>query len=206
MSVRVDVFGLDSMMKRLQELEPKVAKKALRVSLRVMGRVYTREIKKRAGDLNLEKGARKILMRSVFAQVVNRRGKLRLHVRIRKPDRRSDVPGDRAGQEAARQDAYYWRWLEYGTVKRFRAVRSHFELGKVQVSRGEVWDKRGQKMRRATTYRATTTRKVADSKAYTGFIAPQPFVRPAAKVARERALRAFEAELWHHLKEAWERG
>lgn len=54
MTAKVEVFGLDALMRRMQDLEPKLAKKALRTSLRSMGKVYTREIKKRAGDLDFE--------------------------------------------------------------------------------------------------------------------------------------------------------
>lgn len=196
-SVKID--GLEQLRKRLTELDPKLEKKAARAALREAGKVFQAEIRKNVAGLELSDSAKETLRRSVALRVGGRRGRLGVRVLIRKPDRREDVPGDKEAQARARQGAFFWRWIEFGTAKRTRQVAWEFDLQ--EVERGKVWDPRAGRYRRATSYSRIVRRTTRG--AYTGFIKPQPFVRPAIEAATDAAAEKLEETLRAHVGEAF---
>lgn len=170
-AIRIDIEGLDKLKAKLDGLPKKIETSVVRKTLRTGAAFFRRRIRDNARGLRLNANARRVLSKNVLIRVDRTRsGNLIARVMIKKPNRRSNV----------KQDAFFWRWVEYGTILRFR---EEVEIG-------------GAKFGTLTRYR----KKVADgARGFTGRIQPQPFVRPAIRDGQREAvdamLKVAEAEI-----------
>lgn len=122
--VKATVRGLPDLRAALREIVPKLRRRALRNALAAGARVVQRAMRDRtpvlktstyAGASAIRRGVRKpgtvqkaIAVRT--SRLASRRGDVGVFVNVRPA---------RAGQRGARNpnDPYYWRWLNFGTVK-----------------------------------------------------------------------------------------
>lgn len=168
--ITVNVSGLAELAAKLGELPRKIEQRVARKMLRGAAGEIRQRIRQNARGLDLSKSARRTLAKSVFVTVSTRGGAVRSFVKIKKPPRNTEK----------KEDAFFWRWIEYGTVERAR--------GNAKVARHKP--KPGGKQH---------------PPGYTGKIHPQPFVRPAIQsgigAAVERAHKIAEEELVKIVKE-----
>lgn len=177
-----EIKGLDELLAQLEQLPERVERKVLSHALRAGARVYVRRIKANVDGMLMSAAGKKTLKRALIIKPFKaRRGKgPGVGIRIKKPDRLSEK----------KSDAWYYHLFEFGTAPRFRKVAWHFDMASSTVDRGEVWDERGRKSRRSTSYRTSRIKTVVDRRAYTGQIKPQPFIRPAVKQGANEAANA----------------
>lgn len=191
-----EVKGLDDLLRTLDELPERLEKRVLKAALLDGAEVYRSQIASNIDGIQLDAAAKETLKRSLIVRPFpHRRGKgPGVGVRILKPKRKSKI----------KQDAWYYHFFEFGTEPRYRRVAWHFDSSNTRVSRGEVWDKRAGRFRRAVAYVQARIRTIVDRRAYTGQIRAQPFIRPAAhqaKAAADEAIaRTAKAKLARALK------
>lgn len=176
-AIRLQVEGLDTLKKKLEDLPKRIENRVIRKTLRTGANFFRRKIRANVKALRLSPTARRTLSRNVLVRVDRTRsGNFIARVLIKKPNRRTNV----------KEDAFFWRWIEYGTVMRFRET---VEVG-------------GAAFGTLTRYRRTTTSASPEfvegmakhfgmqggARGYTGRVVAQPFVRPAIKDGTQEAV------------------
>lgn len=174
------VHGLEALSRHFGRLPDDVEKKILRPALRAGVNVVMMHMRQNIDGLDLSSSAKKKLKRALIVRPIRMRrgGKNRLYfgVKIRTP--RTRDPSWRAESGLP----WYYHLIESGTKERHREVSREYDL--VKVHRPEVYDPRGQKYRRATSYTRMTPIKTMAS---TGRMKAQPFIQPAIDSAAVRA-------------------
>lgn len=187
------IEGLDRLFANFRAYPDKVEKKALDAGLRAGAKVYQDQIRANIRGLKISPNAKRTLRRSLrLVRLRPYRGKAGYAVSIRKPPRRS----------GEKRDAWYYLFIEMGTQERYRGFgEKTLEIVTSDIHRREVWDSRGQKFRRASSYRRTAIILRRVHKAYTGKIVAQPFIRPAIADAADAAQDAIAKAAFTKLEE-----
>lgn len=187
------IEGLDRLFANFRAYPDKVEKKALDAGIRAGAKVYQDQIRANIRGLKISAEAKRTLRRSLrLVRLRPYRGKAGYAVSIKKPPRRTNE----------KRDAWYYLFIEFGTQERFRGVgERQLDIVTSDVHRGEVWDARGQKFRRASTHRRTATVLRRARKVYAGKIEAQPFIRPAVTDAADAARDAIAKVAGEKLEE-----
>jgi len=121
--VTMQIEGLSELMEKLRQLGPRLARNGLRAAVSAGAQVIRREVKARAPR---DSG---VLNRAIYIKQIREKSS---------PTQQTFYVGARAGKRYQRKnlDAYYWRFLEFGTVKMQARpfLRPAFESKKVEAA------------------------------------------------------------------------
>lgn len=178
------VLGLDDLMATFQALPNRIEDRVLQRALRAGAAVVVREIRKNVNGLELSASGKRKLRRSIkVKRFRNKKGKpVAVAIRMYRYTGKTETTA--SGREKS-ADPYWYHWIDQGTAERERRVGTERIYSETTVERGEVWDERAGRWRRATSY--TRTRSRAARTAKTGRIKAQPFIEPAIERAKVEA-------------------